>query len=653
MELACFVVGRYLELAALAVLAWVVGRGALRGFPFDSSLEKLVFSSGIGAGIVATTVFMLGCAGQIRPVPVGVALAGLLLAGLAMGRAAGNPTGQAPEPGRGNPPAGLPWIAWAMLAGGLGWLLWPLMRLPLYPPVEWDATSFHLPVARAFARTHGIGPLPWVRYPAFPAVQESLFSLGMLFSRDVFAQLTQLWMTLLTGVALLAWGRREGSWRTGGLAAALWLGASMVVELGVIAYVDAGLACFAALACYAFSNWRRDRNGRWLALCGCFAGLAASSKYSGLILAVSLGGAVLASSRRPGPALRFASIASLVALPWYARIGWFTGSPVFPFLSGIFPNRLWAPVDLARQMADLGSHDVTRTFQGAVTALAHLALRHGDLVIHPLNVPSMVLAVALGVMIGFAFLLDRSGRPLALVVLAYLVPWFLSAPHGRYLMPILPAVILLKSRWVDAWLRRLPFPRANALAGGLVGLAGFLLLRDGGIHAAGIVRIRGEIPVNAAQRSTHLARELPTGSYPAYTLLNERCGTSYTVYGLYAENMVAICNGTHIGDWFGPGRFSDVEQRLGNGEDLYRHLRGLGAGYFLIDLKRLRQPLPSGPEFDRHFAQILKRSGCVAYELRTAVPRELGARPEHRLNAWDMGPSAGVAIAHDPADGAQ
>ena len=84
--------------------------------------------------------------------------------------------------------------------------------------------------------------------------------------------------------------------------------------------------------------------------------------------------------------------------------------------------------------------------------------------------------------------------------------------------------------------------------------------------------------------------------------------------------MAYICEGTLIGDWFGPGRFSDVEARLADGEELYRHLRGLRAEYFVIDRKRLHQPLPSGPAFERRFAPLLSLPGCVAYQLRGAAP---------------------------------
>lgn len=47
-------------------------------------------------------------------------------------------------------------------------LVAPAFLLPLYPPIAWDATGYHLPHAKLYASTGRLAINPFLRYPVFP-----------------------------------------------------------------------------------------------------------------------------------------------------------------------------------------------------------------------------------------------------------------------------------------------------------------------------------------------------------------------------------------------------------------------------------------------------------------------------------------------------
>src|SRR5262249_19145906 len=134
----------------------------------------------------------------------------------------------------------------------------PILSLPLFPPTQWDATSYHLAAAKIFARSHAVVFTPYLRYPTFPQTNEMLFTLMLLLYDDISAQLVEFLLMLLVAIGLFAWGRRKFSSRAGLWGAVLWLANPLVIWLGSTAYVDIGLAAFTFFGVYAFFNWRES-----------------------------------------------------------------------------------------------------------------------------------------------------------------------------------------------------------------------------------------------------------------------------------------------------------------------------------------------------------------------------------------------------------
>ncbi len=574
-----FLGSHLLAFAVLAATAYVAGRLALRRWIETEGLERFAVSSAFGLALLAHLGFALGSFGLLSRGPVIAVLAAVHLAGLPVWR---EMIGE------------IRWSRRLLLPGlGLALAAAPLFVLALYPPAGFDETMYHLPFARAFVRTGSMPFLPELRNPVFPQLDELLSTEMMLLAGDVATHLIRLLATLLTAALLVAWGRRDFSSKAGWLAAGLFLGNPILVHLAGSGYVEPELNLCVAAALYSLDRWRQGARS-WLALAAVFAASAAGIKYLGLffvaaVLAVALPTAF--REHRMRDLLAAAALCLALLAPTYGRILAYTGNPLFPFYPNLFGTSPWAP------------EPGFRTPEERVEAYASFPL---DVLFdrdavgrQPPYSPAYLLASPL---LALGALRDRRVRWLLGMSLAYSFVFILLPPDSRYMTALLPAVSLALAGTLSRWrMRTWALPALAVLA--------FLPGWAYGVYRHGR---EGPLPVTTLERRDYLAAKLPV--YAALAHLNHLRGRSYSVYGLYTENMVYYAEGTLLGDWSGLARFSGVEAVMAAPEDLHRHLRRLGADYFLLDRGRGVR-LPRGPEWDRRFRRIYSDSRADVYEL--------------------------------------
>jgi hypothetical protein len=325
-------------LLILAVTAYVLGRLLTGGL--DRPVERWAIPTALGLAALSHLGLLLGLAGQLRPLPVLLAVAAIHLLGIPLWR-------RLPAAARGV----LQRARGGRVALGAAALL-PFCVLPLYPPTAFDATLYHLPYAKGFVAAGGVPFLRDLRFPVFPQANEMLFALVMLFAPDVAAHGVQWLMTMLTAALVWAWARDAFSGRMAGwLAAAVFLGNPIVAYLAGNAYLEAGLTLFITAALYAARRWRGSGERRWLVLAGAFAATAADTKYLGLFVLGVVGLTVLLGRLPARPprerwkgVLLFGAVAAAVLAPWYGRIYAWTGNPLFPFFPQTFGAGAWAPI---------------------------------------------------------------------------------------------------------------------------------------------------------------------------------------------------------------------------------------------------------------------------------------------------------------------
>jgi hypothetical protein len=182
-------------------------------------------------------------------------------------------------------------------------------------------------------------------------------------------------------------------------------------------------------------------------------------------------------------------------------------------------------------------------------------------------------------------------------------------PDSRYLLPALPLVSLAAGAALAWGLGLVPRQHRTWLA---VALCAVCFLPG---WCYGIYRIgrQGPVPATAEQRDAYLARRVPL--YPAVAHLNRRYGSGYTVYGLWAEEMIYYAEGRFRGDWYGPASYRRVLRNVRGAEDLHRSLRRNDAGFLLVATGRQRLPVPEDAAFHRLFRQIHADPHARVFEL--------------------------------------
>jgi 4-amino-4-deoxy-L-arabinose transferase-like glycosyltransferase len=409
----------------------------------------------------------------------------------------------------------LQWLAVAMV-------VLPMLALALYPPTAFDETLYHLPLVRAIAE-EGLGFHEELRFPVFPLLAELLAVPAYLLGGDVATHAIPLIATLLTAAVLLAWGRLRGI-RTGALAVAAFLGAPIVVHLATSLYVEAVLTLFVCAGFYCLEFQRlyvspTPEHTKAVAaatalqnvLGGLFLGAACAVKYLGLYFAVA--GAVIVAIRARRALVPYLAGVAIVALPMYAWIYAQTGNPLFPY----FAQNAWT--------ADLPP---ARSIVSLIRIPFDVVFARDRIGQQPPFTPFFALAL-----IAMAW----KSRARFILPLGYLLAFLFLPADARYLVPLLPLVLIEGATVLD---RLAPSRR-------LVATLTILAIVPGPAYAIYRIAKQG----SPFDRTAYLRRVVPE-----YRAL-ERAGTS-RVYACRGEQLKWYAAGPFLGDHFGPHSFSRV-----------------------------------------------------------------------------------------------
>jgi hypothetical protein len=389
----------------------------------------------------------------------------------------------------------------------------------------------------------------------------------------------------------------------------------MVLWLGASAYIDIGLALFVTMGIYSFLNWGHLKEKKWLILGALFLGFSAGSKYPALfflILFAFVAVYIGLKDRKLLHTLIFLLIAAGVASPWYFRNWYYTGNPVFPFLSDIFGYSFWNAMDIQGALNDLiHAHGAGKSVQSLLLLPWNLAFNQPKFLmeahfshIYLFTLPLLLLSLA-----------HSKIRELFIVVLSYLLFWFETAQVLRYLIPIIPLLSLITAASIEHCLGFIFPKRPEGLKKGILTLAvSMALFSPGWLYAFHRLQNEDYPPCTKEEQAYYLTEKLP--SFPAYQYLNQTRGRNYSLYALFDENMAYFADGRFMGDWFGPGRFERIYSKFSNVKALHQELRSLGANYFLI--RRGRVPIEPPPEdffSPSYFKLIMKNHHFVLFEV--------------------------------------
>lgn len=637
-----------LDLLLFLVTAWAAtaaGRTLLRALrlPEDATyLERNLCGLALGLGLLAYGMLALGLARALYP-PAGWCLL------LALGAAGAREWGaMAREIGAAARRAAR--LTWA--GRGLALLFALLAAIPLVgvwtPPVvglgtaytEWDSLSYHLADPKIYLGAHRIFYLPWESHSNFAFTAEMWYTYGLMLGGVPLAKLFHFACGAGACAGVYALGARLASPRTG-LLAALLLGSTPLVlwEAGT-AYSDLAGTFFVTLTLLAFVRGLSGREGRWLWLAAVLMGLTLSAKATALTTLALLASALLvwrlralaeAWPRALAATAAWCALALLVGCPWYVKSAAYTGNPVYPFYSRLFPSRNWSAALGAQYDASNANFGAGKTL-GEVHSPTQAALSPWNLTMflvpgHPPPSPNFrpfndfqTPLAALSPLLLAALFFPAFGRgapggikALAGYALLSLLLWFATVQYARYLLPTLPALCLLAAWVVErAWQGR--WRSRYALAG--LGVCSLVFTLGVGFQLAAM---QAPVAFGRQSRDDYIARGF--APYAAMRFINQQLppGTKVAFYGC---PLGFYCDRPYL--WADAQHSTLIPyDRFRSPDDLRASLRGLGVTHVLVWTKFF--PLtPDAQDYTRWVYGVTAGAGPPVFEARGVAVYALG-----------------------------
>jgi 4-amino-4-deoxy-L-arabinose transferase-like glycosyltransferase len=391
------------------------------------------------------------------------------------------------------------------------------------PITYYDSLVYHLAMPAAYRHAQHWIRLPFLLYSAFPQTMEMFWTCGLLLHGDTVANLLGWGFTVCLVGGVMTFGRRYFD-----RSVALWAGALLAAMPAFLllssgGYIDVGLTFFSFYSLYCLFLWRDHGEKGWILLAGLFAGWAMGTKYTGAIPA-ALGGVVLVIEcwRRNRPLLKVVAIysatATFVFAPWLIKNMLYFGNPVFPFFYQWSSSHLnpWYHSAAAGYFTNLVEYQPRNFFQllGLLwDSAAHgLAFGGGMDVLGDFGwAPLITLLPAL-------WLCAKTGwatRRLLLYCALFIIPWGMSRPVLRFLLPLAPMLALLAAQ---AWVHGIQTQTKGLRWTGRFFLGSLFV--SGGLIVIFLGHILSPLSVLAGfeTRDAYLSRKL--NYYPAAHFLN-------------------------------------------------------------------------------------------------------------------------------------
>ncbi len=351
--------------------------------------------------------------------------------------------------------------------------LFVIMLAPaLCPPVGWDELVYHISV-----------PYRWVSqgypavyldnpYSAFPSGAEMLFWI-LIATGGITAPGILLWFLLLI-TACSVFAMLNNSKNNPYLAIILVLAMCLCPVFLMLArecFVETVI--LVNITIFLLLSRKPEEPGpvNLAILAGIFAGASVAVKLTGASAAVAIFVLLLfqykTSLRKSIEILVvFCVISGAFALPFYLRPWLLTGNPFYPYFNAWFISRPGALVissyHHAIGNARYGAEGIAGLFTTPVLMAYDSDIYDGGF---GWQFPALVILAALGLVIGIQTKARRAVVYIAGALIIYLF-WFFTAQQARFLIPLLPLVILLSAYSVD----RLP----KQFTIGMLGAVAFL-----------------------------------------------------------------------------------------------------------------------------------------------------------------------------------
>jgi hypothetical protein len=569
-------------LVAISFIAIGLGRLILSktSIKFMSFGECVIFSIGLGFGILSYSVFVLGAFQFLYPAFVYLLMGVLALLSVLGWVRGGPPWDRLPNV---NKRSSL-WDKGATIVL-IVCLLFGLLPV-LTPAVGKDALIYHLAVPKLFLKHHGLYFIPGNIFSHYPLGGEMLYVLGLALCGEVLAKGIHFVMGLSILLGMWQFMRHH-------IPGALFIPLALLIFYTIPsvfvtshqAYNDLTVSFYTFLAVYAFVNWFARRQSAWLILCGVFCGLAMSTKYTALFLPFLGCLGILWACRHQKLSvqstlrllLAYFACTFIVGSPFYIKNWMMTGNPFYPFMYGIFGGKGLDP-EQAR-LYDL----FVRSLGAGRGFFDYLLLPWNVSVNARMNGPQFdgilgpVFLLTLPFVVGMRKI-AISAKVIIVYCLLIFMFWASSAQQIRYLIPIFPFLAMMTAYILSYYRsRKGVFAVLTVFIAGSLAFNGYHMAKD-------FVKI-GPLDVITGQedRDTFLSRMLP--SYAMFQYLNARLPEDSNVFLIYMQNLGYLCNPPYYSD----SMFESytIEKILGHAATtagVYHTLKEKGFTHILYDI---------------------------------------------------------------------
>lgn len=219
------------------------------------------------------------------------------------------------------------------------------------PPVSRDALTHHLFVPKLYLLHGGIYEIPGIVFSYYPMNLDLLYMIPLWLGNDIVPKCIHYLFALLTALFIYRYLKANISKNYGLLGAIFFLSIPIIIKLSITAYVDLGLVFFSTASLLLLLRWaEKDFKKIYLVLAGLFCGLAAGTKYNGLLIIFILTlfvpliyqQTVTKDKQSNSKALMYGILFAAVTLaafsPWLIRNYIWTGNPIYPLHNSFFQH---------------------------------------------------------------------------------------------------------------------------------------------------------------------------------------------------------------------------------------------------------------------------------------------------------------------------
>lgn len=211
------------------------------------------------------------------------------------------------------------------------------------PPVDRDALTHHLFVPKLYLQYGGIYEIADIPFSYYPMNLDLLYMIPMYFGNDIVPKYIHYLFALLTTGLIFHYLKKQLSLNYALLGSLFFLSIPIIVKLSITVYVDLGVVFFTTASLLLLLSWAKHefKPGR-LILAGLCCGLAAGTKYNGIVSIVVLtllvpvifqrytSSAKRSNCKALAVCLLFLSAALTTFSPWLIRNTLWTGNPIYP-----------------------------------------------------------------------------------------------------------------------------------------------------------------------------------------------------------------------------------------------------------------------------------------------------------------------------------